>query len=64
MLMENTTQGHTTVEEEEAVMKNLQLDSSGFNGSYHILEDELSHVLEKRRARKGLDNRGPNYIPE
>jgi hypothetical protein len=66
MLMENTAQGHTTVEEvEKAVMKNLQSCGSGsFSGSYHSPEDEFTHLLPKRRARKGSDDRDPDYIPE
>jgi hypothetical protein len=62
MLMENAAQGHTTVEEEEeAIMKNLQ---SGGSGSYDSPEDEFTHLLSKRRARKGSDDRDPDYIPE
>jgi hypothetical protein len=62
MLMENAAQGHTTVEEEEeAIMKNLQ---SGGSGSYDSPEDEFAHLLSKRRARKGSDDRDPDYIPE
>jgi hypothetical protein len=66
MSMENVAQGHTTVkEEEEAVMKNLQLGGSGSaSGSYHSPEDEFTHLLLKRRARKSSDDRDPNYIPE
>jgi hypothetical protein len=53
MLTENAAQGHTTVEEEEAITKNLQLGGSGSShGSYHSPEDELSHLLEKRGLRK------------
>jgi hypothetical protein len=44
MLTENAAQGHTMVEE-EAIMKNLQSDGSGSNGSYHSPEDELGHLL-------------------
>jgi hypothetical protein len=61
MSTENTAQGHTTVEEEEAIMNNWQSDDSG---SYHIPEDELGHLLEKRGAQKGSDDRDPDYIPE
>jgi hypothetical protein len=62
--MENAAQGHTTIEEEEAIMKNLQSDGSGSDGSYHSPEDKLDHLLEKREAQKGSDDRDPNYIPE
>jgi hypothetical protein len=48
-------------EEEEAVMKNLQ---SGGSGSYESPKDEFAHLLSKRRALKGSDNRDPDYIPE
>jgi hypothetical protein len=64
MVMENMAQGHTTVEEEEVIMKNWQSDGSGSDGSYHSPEDELSHLLEKRGAQKGSDDRDPDYIPE
>jgi hypothetical protein len=49
MFMENVSQGHTTVEEEEAIMNNWQLDDSG---SYHSPKDELNHLLEKRGLEK------------
>jgi hypothetical protein len=45
-------------------MKNWQSDGSGFDGSYHSPEDELGHLLEKRGAQKGSDDRDPDYIPE
>jgi hypothetical protein len=66
MSTENAAQGHTTVkEEEEDVMKNLQLGGSGSaSGSYHTPEDKFTHLLPKRRARKGSDNHDPDYIPE
>jgi hypothetical protein len=66
MSTENAAQGHTTVEEEEeAIMDNLQSCGLGSSsGSYHSLEDEFAHLLLKRRARKGSDDRDPNYIPE
>jgi hypothetical protein len=58
----NAPQGHTMVEEEEeAVMKNLQL---GGLGSYDSPEDESAHLLLKRRAWKGSNDRDPDYIPE
>jgi hypothetical protein len=41
------------VEEEEAIIKNLQSDSSDSDRSYHSPEDELDNLLEKRRAQKG-----------
>jgi hypothetical protein len=62
MSTENPAQRHTTVEEEEAIMKNWQSDGSGFDGSYHSPEDELSHLLEKRGARKGSDDRDPTIF--
>jgi hypothetical protein len=61
MSTENVAQGHTTVEKEEAIMNNWQSYDSG---SYHSPEDELGHLLEKRGAQKGLDDRDPDYIPE
>jgi hypothetical protein len=64
MSIENAAQGHNTVEEEEAIMKNLQSYGSGSDGSYYSPEDELSHLLQKRGARKGLDDHDPDYIPE
>jgi hypothetical protein len=45
MLTENAAKGHTMVEEEEAIMKNLQSNGSGSDGSYHSPEDELGHLL-------------------
>jgi hypothetical protein len=66
MSTENAAQGHTTVEEEEeAIMDNLQSGGLGSSsGSYHSPEDEFAHLLLKRRARKGSDDRDPNYIPQ
>jgi hypothetical protein len=65
MSMENVAQGHTTVEEEEAVMKNLHSGGSGSSlGSYHCPEDEFAHLLAKRGARKGSVDRDPDCIPE
>jgi hypothetical protein len=63
---ENAAQGHTTTEEEEeAIMKNLQLGGSGSSsGSYQSPEDEFTHLLPKSGARKGSDDRDPDYIPE
>jgi hypothetical protein len=52
------------VKEEEATIKNWQSYDTGSDGSYHSLEDELNHLLEKREVRKGSDDRGPDYIPE
>jgi hypothetical protein len=62
MSMENAAQGYTTIEEEEAIMKNLQSDGLGFDGSYHSPEDELGHLLEKMGAQKGSYDRDPDYI--
>jgi hypothetical protein len=53
MAAENAAQEHTTVEEEEAIMKNLQSDVSGYDGSYHSPENKLGHLLKKRAAQKG-----------
>jgi hypothetical protein len=67
MSMENVAQGHTTVEEEDEaiIMKNLQSGGSGSSsGSYHSPKDEFTHLLPKKRAQKGSDDRDPNYIPE
>jgi hypothetical protein len=62
MMMENVAQEHTTTEEEEAIMKNLQFDDASSDGSYHIPEYELGHLLPKRGSQKGLDDRDPDYI--
>jgi hypothetical protein len=66
MSTENAAQGHTTVEEEdEVIMKNLQSGGSGSSsGLYNSPEDEFTHLLPKKRARKGSDDRDPDYIPE
>jgi hypothetical protein len=66
MLTENVAQGHITVEEEEeVVIKNLQLGGSGSSsGSYHSTKDEFTHLLLKKRSRKGSDGCDPDYIPE
>jgi hypothetical protein len=66
MSTENAAQGHTTVEEEdEVIMKNLQSGGSGSSsGLYNSHEDEFTHLLPKKRARKGSDDRDPDYIPE
>jgi hypothetical protein len=61
MSMENAAQGHNTLEEGEGIMNNWQLDDPG---SYHNPEDELGHLLEKRVAWKGSDDRDPDDIPE
>jgi hypothetical protein len=49
---ENASRGHTRVEKEEAIIKNWQSDRSGSDGLYHIPEDELGHLLEKRGGLK------------
>jgi hypothetical protein len=70
MATKNAAERHTTADEEEAaVAMNWQSDDSDKNefdnsGSYEIIEDELGYLLQKRGARKGLDERDPNYIPE
>jgi hypothetical protein len=63
---ENVPQEHTMAEqEEEAIMKNLQSDGSGSSSrSYHSTEDEFGHLLPKRGAQNGSDDRDPDYIPE
>jgi hypothetical protein len=48
MSTKNAAQGHTTVEEAEAIMKNWQSDGSDSDGSYHSPKNELNHLLEKR----------------
>jgi hypothetical protein len=67
MSTENAAQGYPMVEEEDEaiVVKNLLSGGSGSSsGSYHSPEDEFTHLLLKKRARKGLDDRDPDYIPE
>jgi hypothetical protein len=61
MATENAAQGHTTVDEEEVAIEiNWQFGNSNNNGSdncrsYENPEDELGYLLQKRGARKGLD---------
>jgi hypothetical protein len=64
MSTKNATQGHTTIEEKESIMKNLQSDGLGSDGSYHSSEDELNHLLQKRGAQKCSDDCDPDYILE
>jgi hypothetical protein len=65
MSTEKASQGHTKVEEEEeAVMMNMQSGGSGSSGSYESPEDEFTHLLPKKRVRKGLDDLDPDYIPK
>jgi hypothetical protein len=70
MTTENATECHTTANEQEPVVAmDWQSDDSDNNGSdnsgsYESLEDELSYLLYKRGARKGSDERDPDYIPE
>jgi hypothetical protein len=70
MATENAAQGHTTVDEEEATVElNWQFGDSNNNGSkksgsYENPEDDLGYLLQKRGARKGSDERDPDYIPE
>jgi hypothetical protein len=70
MVMKNATERHTTANEEEVtVAMNCQSGDSNSNGSdnsgsYESPEDELGYLLHKRGARKGSDERDPNYIPE
>jgi hypothetical protein len=61
MATENAAQGHTTIDEEEVVVE-LNWQFGDFNnngsensGSYENPEDELSYLLQKRRAQKGSD---------
>jgi hypothetical protein len=75
MATENATERGKTANEEEATIAingqsgdsdNNESDNSGSNnsGSYENLEDELGYLLQKRGARKGSDERDPDYIPE
>jgi hypothetical protein len=70
MATENATERHTTANEEETtVAMNCQSDDSNNNGSdnsgsYDSLEDKLGYYYIRGGARKGLDERDPNYIPE
>jgi hypothetical protein len=70
MAMENMAERHTIADEEEAtVTMNWQSDNSDNNGSdnsgsYENPDDELDYLLQKRGARKGSDERDPDYIPE
>jgi hypothetical protein len=64
MMTENVAQEHTTAEEEEAIMRNLQSDCASSDGSYHRPEDELNHLLPKWGAQNGSDDRDLDYIPE
>jgi hypothetical protein len=46
-------------------MKNLQSGGSGSSSeSYHSPKDEFTHLLPKRRTRKGSDDHDPNYTLE
>jgi hypothetical protein len=59
MATENAPQGHTTIDEEEAIVElNWQFGDSNNNGSknsisYENPEDELGYLLQKRGAQKG-----------
>jgi hypothetical protein len=70
MVTENVDWGHTTVDEEDVVVEmNWQFGDSNNNGSdnsgsYENPEDELGYLLQKRGARKGSDERDPDYILE
>jgi hypothetical protein len=70
MAMENEAQDHTTVDEKEVVVEmNWQFgdynnNESDNSGSYENPEDELSYLLQKRGAQKGLDEWDPDYISE
>jgi hypothetical protein len=58
MAMENAAQGHTIVDEEEAIIEmNWQSGNSNNNrsdnsGSYESLKDELGYLLQKRGLKK------------
>jgi hypothetical protein len=70
MATENATERHTTADEDDVtVAMNWQSGDSDNNrsdnsGSYENHEDELGYLLQKRGARKGSDERDPDYIPE
>ena len=61
MATETATERHTTANEEEVVVAmDWQFSDSDNNGSdnsgsYESPEDELSYLLHKRGAQKGLD---------
>jgi hypothetical protein len=65
MATENATQGHTTVDEEEAaVVMNWHSGDSNNNGSdnsrsYESPEDELGYLLQKRGLKKVQMNETP-----
>jgi hypothetical protein len=62
---ENAAGHHTTADEEEAaVARTWQSDDSDNSGSFENSKDELGYLLQKRGARKGSDERDPDYIPE
>jgi hypothetical protein len=45
-------------------MMNMQSGGSGSSGSYESPEEEFTHLLPKKRVRKGLDDLDPDYIPK
>jgi hypothetical protein len=64
MATENVTQEHTATEEEEVIVRNWQSDGTNSDGSCHSPEDKLGHLLEKKGAQKGSDDRDLDYIPK
>jgi hypothetical protein len=70
MATENAAECHTTADEEEAtVAMSWQSNDSDKNGSdnsgsHENPEDKLRHLLQKSGAKKGLDERDPDYILE
>jgi hypothetical protein len=70
MATENAVERHTTADEEEVtIAMNWQSGDSDNNvsdnsGSQENPEDGLGHLLQKSGARKGSDERDPDYIPE
>jgi hypothetical protein len=60
----NAAQEHTMTREEEAIVRNWRSNEASSVGSYHSPEDEFGHLLQKRGAQKGSDDRDPDYIPE
>jgi hypothetical protein len=70
MVTENAAERHTNADKEEVtVAMNWQSgdsdnNRSDNNGFHENPEDELEHLLQKSGARKGSDERDPDYIPE
>jgi hypothetical protein len=70
MATENPAQGHTIVDEEDAVVvKNWQSGDCNNNGSdnsrsYENPKDKLGYLLQKTGTQKDSDERDLDYIPE